>query len=124
MKTYVAEINGEAIIAFRAEDDNGAQQMVDAEDGGVRLGLNGFSGLLRENGDVLWDGTTEIRTRVATEVEHERWVKALAAETGSTDEGKQIDLEAGDDPDDLIAYLIPVHSVDDGEEDSEENEAA
>jgi hypothetical protein len=99
-----------------AEDDDEAHQMVDEEDGGVRLGLNGFSGLLRENGDVLWDGATEIKTRVATEVEHERWVKALAAETGSANEGKQIDLQAGDDPDDLIAYLIPVHSVDDGEE--------
>jgi hypothetical protein len=124
MKTYVAEINGEAIVAFRAEDDDEAQQMVDEQDGDVQVGLNGFSGLLRENGDVLWDGATEIKTRVATEVEHERWAKVLAAETGSANEGKQIDLEAGDDPNDLIAYLIPVHSVDDSGEDGEEDEAA
>jgi hypothetical protein len=122
MKTYVAEINGEAILAFRAEDDHDAHQIVNEEDGGVQVGLNGFSGLLRENGDVLWDEQTVIKTRLATKDEHERWLKARDAETGSAYEGKQIDPDFHDDPNELMVYLIPTRAVDDDDNDNEEDE--
>jgi hypothetical protein len=71
IKTYVAEINGEAIIAFRAEDDDHANAIVNDEDGGLRSGHNGLSGLLRADGSVLWDGETEIKARRATDAEHD-----------------------------------------------------
>jgi hypothetical protein len=104
MKTYVAEINSEAIFAFRAETDDDARQKMNDE---IQLGLQGFAGLLRENGEVLWDGESEIETRLATEDEHARWNRALDAGSG----GQQIDPTASDDPNAFVAYLIPVKPV-------------
>jgi hypothetical protein len=120
MKTYVAEINGEAIIAFRAKDDDGAYAIVNETDGGLQLGLNGFSGMLRADGSVLWDDETEIKSRRATDEEHAKWVAVRDAETGLAVDGKQIDPTMGDDPDDLNVYLIPIMSVDDDDEDDDD----
>jgi hypothetical protein len=119
MRTYVAEVNDEALIAFRAETDDDAYYAVNEEDGGVQLGLNGMTGVERVNGTPLWDGETEIFARRATQAEHEQWQKVLNSATGSAYEGKQIDPDFGDDPDDLVAYLIPLKPVDD-----EDDEAA
>jgi hypothetical protein len=118
METYVAEINGEAVMAFRAEDDDHAYDIVNEKDGGLQLGLNSYSGLLRADGNVLWDEKTEIKARRATEAEHQEWLKARDAETG---EGKRIDPSMDDDPDDFNVYLIPVMSVDE-DEDEEDDE--
>lgn len=117
MKTYVAVIDGEAIMAFRAEDDDHAYDLAYEDDGGLQLGLNGFSGLLRADGRVLWDEVSEITVRRATKEEHARWIAGRDAETGSSYDGKQIDPAMGDDPDDINVYLIPVTSVDDEDED-------
>jgi hypothetical protein len=119
METYVAEINGEAVMAFRAEDDDHAYDIVNEKDGGLQLGLNGHSGLLRADGNVLWDEKTEIKARRATEAEHQEWLEARDAETG---EGKQIDPSMDDDPDDFNVYLIPVMSEDEGEEEAEDDD--
>jgi hypothetical protein len=43
MRTYVAEINGEALIVFRAEGDNEAHDIVNEKNANLQLGLNGFS---------------------------------------------------------------------------------
>jgi hypothetical protein len=125
METYVAEIDGQAIIAFRAEDDDEAYDIVNEENGGIQLGLNGFSGLLRADGKVLWDGESAIIARRATEDEHKQWLKGLDAGIGKATEGAPIDLSV-DDPDDCNVYLIPVIPVDDdeyddGDEEEEEN---
>ena len=69
MRTYVVEINGEALIAFRAEGDNDAHHIVNETNGDLQLGLNGFSGVLRPDGNPLWDGETEIKVRLATDDE-------------------------------------------------------
>ena len=108
MRTYVVEINGEALIAFRAEGDNDAHHIVNETNGDLQLGLNGFSGVLRPDGNPLWDGETEIKVRLATNDEHKIWREALDAETG---EGKQIDPSMGSDPDALNVYLIPTSAV-------------
>jgi hypothetical protein len=112
MRTYVAEIDGEALIAFRAEGDNDAYHIVNQTNGDLQLSLNGFSGLVRVDGNPLWDGQTEIKVRPATDDEHEIWLDARNAEIG---EGKQIDPSMGDDPDTLNVYLIPTCAVDDEE---------
>jgi hypothetical protein len=57
MQTYVAEINGEAILAFRAEDDEAARRIVCEEGSGFQVVVRGCSGLLRADGRALWDGT-------------------------------------------------------------------
>jgi hypothetical protein len=101
MKTYVAEIDGEAILAFRAENDEAARRIIGEEDAGLEFVLRGYSGLLRADGRVLWDGTSPIRHRLASPQEHELWLTLRSARLGS-----------GDDPDDWVVYLVPVRSID------------
>ena len=103
MKIYVAEINGEAIMAFGAEDDGAAFRIVNKKNGDFQLGL---SDVVRADGKPLWDGESTISPRLATAAEHNQWLKALNA-------------------DDLNVYLVPVvgpHDNDDEEEDDEDEE--
>jgi hypothetical protein len=118
MKTYVAEINGEAVIAFRAMDDDDARDMVSDEDGDLQHSLNEPSGIVRADGTPLWDGKSEIIARPATEAEDESWRKARDAEIESADEGELIDSELEDDFDDFTIHLISVKSVGDDEGDA------
>jgi hypothetical protein len=115
MKTYVAEINGEAIIAFRAIDEDDAHDMITDADGDVLQSLDESSGIVRADGSPLWDGKSEIIARPATNAEDESWRKARDAEIANADEGEPIDSEIEDDFDDFNVYLIPVKSADDQE---------
>lgn len=117
MRTYVAEINGEAIVAFRAEDDDQAYDIVNNVEGGIQISLLDFD---RADGDVLWDGATEIVARRATVIEHAKWLRALKQSTREAAESGFIDRGMRDDPDDFCLYLIPISDpADDGEEDQE-----
>jgi len=118
MKTYVAEINGEAVVAFRAMDDDDAHDMVSDDEGDLQESLNESSGIVRADGSPLWDGKSEIIARPATEAEDESWRKARDAEIESADEGEAIDSELEDDFDDFTVYLISVKSVGDDESDA------
>ncbi len=118
MKTYVAEINGEAVMAFRAVDDDDARDMAGDEDGDLQQSLNESSGVVREDGSPLWDGKSEVRVRRATEAEDEEWRTARDAEIEDADEGELIDSEIEGDFDDFNVYLIPVKSADDEEGDA------
>jgi hypothetical protein len=113
MKTYVAEINGEAVIAFRAIDDDDAHDMITDADGDVLQSLDESSGIVRADGSPLWDGKSEIIARPATNAEDESWRKARDAEIANADEGEPIDSEIEDNFDDFNVYLIPVKSTDD-----------
>jgi hypothetical protein len=117
MKTYVAEINGDAVVAFRATDDDDANDIVSDEDGDLRESLNESSGFIRADGSPLWDGKSEIIARPATEAEDQSWREAREAEIGNADEGEPLDSEIEEDFDDFNVYLIPVKSVDDEEGD-------
>jgi hypothetical protein len=117
LKTYVAVINGEAVMAFRALDDEDAHEMVSDEDGDVRQSLEESSGIVREDGSPLWDGKSEIIARPATEAENEVWREARDAEIAEADEGEPLDSEIEDDFDDFNVYLIAVKSTDEEEED-------
>src|SRR5260370_7851095 len=76
MKIYVAEINGEAIMAFRAEDDVGALAFVNEENGAFQLGL---SDVVRTDGKPLWDRESTISPRLAPAAGHDQCLKALNA---------------------------------------------
>jgi hypothetical protein len=101
MKTYVAEINGEAVMAFRATDDDDAHDLASDEDGDLQQSLNESSGIVREDGSPLWDGKSKIRVRPATEAEDEDWRTARDAEIKDSDEGELIDSEIDDGLDDF-----------------------
>jgi hypothetical protein len=117
MKTYVAEIQGEAVIAFRAMNDEDAHDMVNDADGELRQSLDESAGIVRTDGSPLWDGKSEIIARPATDAEAESWREARDAEMEDASEGEPIESEIEDDFDDFSVYLIPVKLADDEEGD-------
>ena len=101
MKTYVACIGGEAVLAFRAEDDDEARAMIDDQEGGIRSDLKALVGA---DGKPLWDGKSAIQTRQATAAEHAEWEQSR--DQAISDE--EINLDTGDDPDEWSVYLTSV----------------
>jgi len=101
MKTYVASIGEEAILAFRAENDDDAHAMIDDEEGSIRSDLKVLIGA---NEKPLWDGKAAIQVREATAAQHAEWEQSRD-QAISDDE---IDLDAGDDPDEWSVYLTSI----------------
>jgi hypothetical protein len=62
MDTYVAIINGKAVLAFRAEDDDEARAIIEDEGGSMRSDLRALAGM---DGKSLWDGKSAIEVREA-----------------------------------------------------------
>jgi Asp-tRNA(Asn)/Glu-tRNA(Gln) amidotransferase A subunit family amidase len=63
MNTYIAIINGKAVLAFRAEDDDEARAIIEDEGGSMRSDLRALAGM---DGKSLWDGKSAIEVREAT----------------------------------------------------------
>jgi hypothetical protein len=101
MKTYVACIGGEAVLAFRAEDDDEARAMIDDQEGGMRSDLKALVGA---DGKPLWDGKSAIQAQEATAAQHAEWEQSR--DQAISDE--EIDLDAGDDPDEWSVYLTSI----------------
>ena len=101
MKTYVASIGGNAVLAFRAEDDENARAMIDNQEGGIRSDLEVLVGA---EGKPLWDGKSAIQAQEATAAQHAEWEQSRD-QAISDDE---IDLDAGDDPDEWSVYLTSI----------------
>jgi hypothetical protein len=98
MKTYVACIGENAVLAFRAENDDEAQAMIDDTEGSIRSDLKMLVGTDEKP---LWDGKSAIQTREATTAQHAEWEQSR--DQAISDE--EIDLDAGDDPDEWNVYL-------------------
>ena len=101
MKTYVASIGGKAVLAFRAEDDDEAHAMIDDQEGSMRSDLKVLVGT---DGKPLWDGKSAIQVREATAAQHAEWEQSR--DQAISDE--EIDLDAGDDPDEWSVYLTSI----------------
>ena len=101
MKTYVACIGGEAVLAFRAEDDDEARAMIDDQEGRIRSDLKVLVGTDEKP---LWDGKSAIRVREATAAQHAEWEQSR--NQAISDE--EIDLDAGDVPDEWSVYLTRI----------------
>jgi len=101
MKTYVAFVGEKAVLAFRAEDDDQAHAMIDDEEGSIRSDL---SVLIGADEKPLWDGKSAIRVREATAGHHAEWEQSR--DQAISDE--EIDLDAGDDPDEWSVYLTGI----------------
>jgi hypothetical protein len=101
MKTYVASINGNAVLAFRAEDDDQARAIINDPEGGMRSDL---LTLIGADGKSLWDGKSAIQAREATPAQHAEWEQSRDQ---AISDG-EIDLGAGNDPDEWNVYLIGV----------------
>jgi len=101
VKTYVATIGGKTVLAFRAEDDDKALAMIDDQEGGIRSDLKALFG---EDGKPLWDGKSAIQAQEATAAQHAEWEQSR----GQAISDEEIDLDAGDDPDEWSVYLTSV----------------
>ena len=95
MQTYVAEIEGRAVIAFRAENEGEAQMWIDNEEG-VRAELK----VLENEGRPLWDGTAKISVRAATVAEQLAIIKKMSVELSEQDGDHK--------PADTLVFLVPV----------------
>jgi hypothetical protein len=102
MQTYVATVGGTAIMAFRAEDEEQARAMIAEHN--MRADLHTLVG---PDGNPLWDGKSEIGVREATPAENTDWEQSRD-QAISEDE---IDVDAGDNPDEWEVYLIDVPSA-------------
>jgi hypothetical protein len=93
MQTYVAEIDGRAIFAFRSADASCAQAWLDIH-GLMRRTLE----RLQSEGHAIWDGQAAIVAREATSGESAAW-KQLSDRVSAT--------EIFDEPDNITVWLIP-----------------
>jgi hypothetical protein len=93
MQTYVAEIDGRAIFAFRSVDDSGAQAWLDVH-GLMRRTLE----RLQSGGRAVWDGQSAIIARKATSGESVTW---------SQSSDRAADDDYLDEPDTITVWLIP-----------------
>ncbi len=93
MKTYVAEIDGRAIFAFRAFSDVSAQAWLD-----VHAVMRHRLELLESGGQRIWNGHTEIIARQASADEEMTWSRLR-------DEAVEVDANAY--PDSITVWLIP-----------------
>ena len=102
MNTYVAVIDGKAVLAFRAVDDDQACAMIDDQEGSMRSDLKVLVGT---DGKPLWDGKSAIHVREATATQHREWKQARDQ---AISDG-EIDLDARNNPDEWNVYLMGTH---------------
>jgi hypothetical protein len=93
MQTYVAEIDGRAIFAFRSVDASCAQAWLDIH-GLMRRTL----ARLHSDGRAIWDGQSSIVARQATSGESATW---------SQSSDRVGDADLFNEPDNLTVWLIP-----------------
>lgn len=93
MQTYVAEIDGRAIFAFRAADDGCAQAWLD-----IHAVMRHRLETLVSGGRRIWNGRAHILARKANSTEATMWSK-LRDEVADVDQ-----LE---EPDNITVWLIP-----------------
>lgn len=93
MQMYVAEINGEAVVAFHASSERDAENRI-AGSKGIAQDIIGVE---RMDGRPLWDCESPVTPRLATDEERE-FVRKYLAEVGVVLEESR----------DWGMYLVPV----------------
>jgi hypothetical protein len=91
---FVAEINGQAIVAFSQPTEDDA--LAWANDKSFRSDLIVLEG---EDGHPLWDGLAEIYVRKANPEEADRWNTSYARAKQHSDT---------EDETDWVIYLVPI----------------
>jgi hypothetical protein len=102
MTTYVAEIEGRAVVAFGAENYAEAQDLITTE------WLHDDLAVLESNGRPLWDGKSELHVREAVEEERVQWESSWAT---ALSQGEA----TADEIDEWVVYLVPVSDPTDNE---------
>ena len=94
MAVFLAEINGQGIVAFNQPSADDA--LTWADDADFRSDLTCLEG---EDGRPLWDGRSEIYVREADPHEAEHWKVSFTEERHDGD---------AEDAEDWVIYLVPV----------------
>jgi hypothetical protein len=93
MQTYVAEIDGRAIFAFRAVNDATAQAWLD-----VHAVMRHTLETIHSGGRRIWNGRAEIHARRASAREANIWSKLS---------GNVAEVDPFEDADTVTVWLIP-----------------
>jgi hypothetical protein len=93
MQTYVAEIDGRAIFAFRAADDANAQAWLD-----IHAVMRHTLETLHSGGRRIWNGQAQITARKASAREAKIWKKLSVGVSGA---------DPFEDADSVTVWLIP-----------------
>lgn len=93
MQTYVAEIDGRAIFAFRAADDANAQAWLD-----IHAVMRHTLEIVHSGGSRIWNGRARILARRASSREAKIWSK-LSGEVANADPFEEADA--------ITVWLIP-----------------
>jgi hypothetical protein len=99
MQTYVLSLGGKAILAFRAADDEEAQEV--AHSNSMQSDLRT---LKDTDGKPLWDGKADIEVLQASAAHDTEWQRSRDQAIADG----EIDLDAGHDPDDWEVYFLKV----------------
>jgi hypothetical protein len=92
MQTYVAEIDGRAIFAFRSIDDACAQAWLD-----IHTVMRRRLERIESGGQRIWNGRAQILARKADPSQAEAWTKLS---------GEVADRDPREDPDYITVWLI------------------
>lgn len=93
MKTYVAEIDGRAIFAFRADNDANAQAWLD-----IHAVMRHTLETLHSGGHRIWNGRAHILARRASTAEAKIWSKLS---------GNVAEADPFEDANTITVWLIP-----------------
>ena len=93
MQTYIAEIDGRAIFAFRAVDDVNAQAWLD-----IHAVMRHTLETLHSGGRRIWNGQAQITARRASATQATIWSKLSGEAAGS---------DPFEDADSVTVWLIP-----------------
>jgi len=93
MQTYIAEIDGRAIFAFRAVDDVNAQAWLD-----IHAVMRHTLETLHSGGRRIWNGQAQITARRASAKQATMWSKSSGEAAGS---------DPFEDADSVTVWLIP-----------------
>lgn len=105
---YTLEINGTALVVTNAAEED-ARALLDSEEFKSDLQT------LTADGRPLWDGTSPMTVREATESEVEAFEDALSDDDYEDEDEDETDDD--DDPIDIV-FLVEVDDDDDGDEDT------
>jgi hypothetical protein len=105
METYVVNVGGNAVLAFRAEDDEQARAV--AHSSNMQSDLRTLTDM---DGKPLWDGTSDIQVLRASADHHAEWEQSRDQAVTNGD----IDLNAGDSPDDWEVYFLEIPGTNKG----------
>jgi hypothetical protein len=93
MQTYVAEIDGRAIFAFRAVDDINAQAWLD-----IHAVMRHTLETVHSEGRRIWNGQAQILARRASDSEATIWSKLS---------GEAVGMYPFEEADTITVWLIP-----------------